>query len=143
MVLQISSMPWCQPGSCSPTHPLSSAPAHGGMCLGSLSDGAHHELDQGALLTVRHRCGRTGRQQGTQGIHSTTNTSHKVLCHIHPGFPASSLICHLHHLKMHMAEVREAQRNVGWRKGSMEGNIRKIYKIRESCRRQTVTDNSL
>lgn len=31
----------------------------------------------------------------------------------------------------------------GWRKGSMQGNIGKIYKIRESPRGEIVTDNSL
>lgn len=162
MLLQISSTLWCQPGSCRPTHPLASAPAHGGMCLGSLSDGAHHELDQRALLTVRHRWGEnraspgdimgtagghkvTGdtQQQGThsdrgshtqrQGTHSSTqHHTLGTLAHLSRLSCLFFLICHLHHLKVDMAEVKEAHRNVGWRKGSMEGNTRKIYKIREN-----------
>lgn len=96
VVFQVSSMLW---DSCSPTHPLAGAPAHGGMCLGCLSDGAHHELDQSALLPVRHGCGdnraslgarqHNGDTCGTAGEHTATgehtaahSTPHTVLWHI-------------------------------------------------------------
>lgn len=112
---------WCTPWARSARSPdgLTSLRGEQGITRGHHGD----TLQQG---THSHRGTHSSTQHHTQG----------TLAHLSRLSCLLFLICHLHHLKMDTAEMKEAHRNVGWRKGSMEVNTRKIYKIRENHRRQ-------